>query len=65
MVKKNEHRRASIPAPGALAQTIYTQIAPDWFNQAEQRRRVMAELQSKIFALNEELGPSLPPPKKR
>jgi len=40
-------------------QTIQSHIARDAAAQREERRRMMDDLQSKIFALNEECGPGL------
>lgn len=40
------------------AAKIYAEIARDAAGHAEERRRIMAELQSKIFALDEVLGPA-------
>ena len=42
------------------AAKIYAEIARDAAAHAEERQRIMADLQSKIFALNEELGPAIP-----
>jgi hypothetical protein len=47
------------------ARALYAEIFRDAKAQAEERQRLMADMQTKIFALNEELGPSLPRPKKR
>ncbi len=40
------------------AQKIYAQIARDATAHSEERQRIMADLQSKIFAIDQELGPS-------
>ncbi len=48
----------------AQARAVFAQMARDSAAQTE-RWRIMAELQSKIFAINQEIGPVLPPPKKR
>jgi hypothetical protein len=55
----------SVAADGAKARQIYQQILRDAEAFRPQQERIMAQMQAKIFALNEELGPAPLAPKKR
>lgn len=53
-----------VAADSERAQALYSQIAQDAQAQRTERVRIMADLQTKIFEITQEIGPILPKPKK-